>query len=255
MEGHDHSLLPDETPQGYGPAGHAVPGGLALAANGLRFVPAETRFEPTVETDWEFQIANDDTIVTSFDRAHGESSHLIVVRRDLSRFQHRHPSLSNDGTWNVQDLELPDPGVYRAFVDVVVDGHPTTLGYDLFAPGEFDVAPRPTSSRMAHADGYDVRLLVDDVSVDDSVQLEFEFRRDAELVSHLGEYLGARGHLVALREGDLGYLHVHPMETDLEEGRVSFGARFPTPGRYRLFLQARPDDHLVTTHFDVQVNE
>ena len=256
METHDHSRSPPNSPQGYGPSGHAVPGGLSIAANGLRFVPAETRFETAVEADWTFQIVDgNDAVVTAFDRAHGELSHLIVVRRDLSRFQHRHPSLSDDGTWHVQDLELPDPGVYRAFVDVIVDGHPTTLGYDLFAPGTFEVAPRPISSRSSQVDGYDVRLLVEDVSVDESVLLTFEFRRDAALVSHLGEYLGARGHLVALREGDLAYLHVHPMETDLEDGHVSFGAQFPTPGRYRLFLQARPDDHLVTAHFDVQVNE
>ena len=44
-------------------------------------------------------------------------------------------------------------------------------------------------------------------------------------------YLGAGGHLVALREGDLAFLHVHPTEG------LGFMATFPSAGRYRLFLQ------------------
>ncbi len=51
-------------------------------------------------------------------------------------------------------------------------------------------------------------------------------------------YLGARGHLVALREGDGAYLHVHPLDEDASgRGPVRFATSFPTAGRYRLFLQ------------------
>ena len=35
-------------------------------------------------------------------------------------------------------------------------------------------------------------------------------RADGEPVTDLQPYLGAYGHLVALRDGDLAYLHVHP---------------------------------------------
>ena len=45
-------------------------------------------------------------------------------------------------------------------------------------------------------------------------------------------YLGARGHLVVLREGDLAYIHAHA-----EEDELAFDVPFPSEGRYRLYLQ------------------
>ena len=191
--------------------------------------------------------------MVDFDEAHGQRSHLIVVRRDLTRFQHLHPDLASDGTWRVEDFRLPAPGVYRAFVDIVVGGQPTTLGFDLFSRGTDDWEPRPTSSRRATSNGYEFELLTEEVTAGESSRIQFEVRRGGDPVTELGEYLGALGHLVALREGDLAYLHVHPEETAPDSGQVEFGARFPTPGRYRLFLQTRPEGALVTSQFDVDI--
>lgn len=250
-----HEKTRGDAPGGYAPEGHAAPGGLALAANGLRFDPSKTRFDPGATADWTFRIVDDDgRVVTDFDDAHGRRGHLIVVRRDLTRFQHLHPELESDGTWRVENLTFPDPGVYRAFVDVVVDGNPTTIGFDLFASGTGEAEERPNSSRRATADEYEIELLADEVVARERSRLTFEVRRDGEPVPELGRYLGALGHLVALREGDLAYLHVHPEETAPDSGRIEFGARFPTPGRYRLFLQAEPEGNLITTRFDVRVD-
>ncbi|NUC71961.1 hypothetical protein HTZ84_06505 [Haloterrigena sp. SYSU A558-1] len=240
--------------RGHAPGGHAAPGGLSLAANGLRLEPSETRFEPEAPVHWTFRIVDEDgAVVTDFEEAHGRPSHLVVVRRDLTRFQHRHPELQADGTWLVEDLAVPDPGVYRAFVDVVVDGHPTTLGFDLLAPGTATHDERPDASRRATAGNYELELLTDDVAAGERTRLSFAVRRGGEPVSELEPYLGALGHLVALREGDLAYLHVHPEATAPDSGRVEFGARFPTPGRYRLFLQTKPEGALITAQFDVRV--
>ena len=58
--------------------------------------------------------------------------HLIVVRRDLTGFQHVHPALDADGTWRVP-LDLPDrgrlPGVRRLRARPAA--RPLTLGADL----------------------------------------------------------------------------------------------------------------------------
>ena len=56
--------------------------------------------------------------------------------------------------------------------------------------------------------------------------------QDGEPVTDLQPYLGAYGHLVALRDGDLGYLHVHP---DGEPGagtpgpEIAFDTESPAP--------------------------
>jgi hypothetical protein len=90
-------------------------------------------------------------------------------------------------------------------------------------------------------DGYRVRLDAGD-------ELRFEITKDGRPVE-VRHYLGAGGHLVALREGDLAFLHVHP----LDEDAARFAATFPTSGRYRLFLQFKVDGRLQTVAFTHKV--
>ena len=51
----------------------------------------------------------------------------------------------------------------------------------------------------------------------------------------LEPYLGAFGHLVVMRQGDLAYVHVHP-ETQLADGKVKFWLSVPSGGSYRMFF-------------------
>jgi hypothetical protein len=79
-------------------------------------------------------------------------------------------------------------------------------------------------------------------------QLTFSVTRDGKPVE-VQEYLGARGHLVALRQGDLAFLHVHP-----DEDSLKFMATFPTAGAYRLFLQFQVDGRVHTAAFTQEVS-
>ncbi|MFD1512851.1 hypothetical protein [Halomarina rubra] len=247
---HSRSADTNETASG---TTHGAVAGLSLAADGLRFVADRRTFEPGVPVDWTFRILDDrGDPVEAFEESHGRRSHLVVVRRDLVAFQHLHPTLDETGTWHCDGFTLPLGGVYRAFVDVVVDGRASTLGLDLFASGTFDVgAALPPVETDADA-RYEVELQSEQVVAGRSSRLSFAVSRTDGTTPDLRPYLGARGHLVAVRDGDLAYLHVHPTETEVE-GRVEFAVTFPTPGHYRLFLQAKPDDALLTTSFDVEV--
>jgi len=71
-------------------------------------------------------------------------------------------------------------------------------------------------------------------------------------VTDLQRYLGAKGHLVALRQGDLAFLHVHP-DAAAAPNEIPFTAHFPTPGRYRLYLQFKRAGQLSTAEFTVAV--
>ena len=146
--------------------------------------------------------------VTAFDEVHDQQLHLIVVRRDATGFQHVHPERDADGTWQVP-LTVAAGGVYRAFADFTPTGGPaTTLGVDLFAPGDFQPVAH-AASRTSTVDGYTVTLDGDLVAGAAS-PLRLTVTRDGAPVTDLQPYLGAYGHLVALRGGDLAYLHVHP---------------------------------------------
>ena len=69
----------------------------------------------------------------------------------------------------------------------------------------------------------------------------------------LQPYLGANGHLVAIRSGDLAYLHVHPMAEQAKAGSVLFGVEVPSAGRYRMFFDFQVDGVVRTAAFTVDV--
>jgi len=90
--------------------------------------------------------------ITDFDELHERRMHLIVVRRDLTGFQHLHPRMSGDGTWGTS-LTLPTGGVWRAFADFSTGGTAVTLGVDMFAEGAFRPEPLPPPAPTAEANG------------------------------------------------------------------------------------------------------
>jgi hypothetical protein len=229
-------------------AGGMIPG-LAAAGDDHRLVPLTDTVPSSRRVTYGFRIVGNDGPVTQFDVQHTKRMHLIVVRRDFTGFQHLHPRISADGTWTTP-LTIADPGVYRVFADFMVDGEKQTLATDLFVPGDF--RPRALASPSAHVDagdGYTVSLSGRPVAGEESI-LTFVVRHDGDVVRDLPLYLGARGHLVALRDGDLAYLHVHA-----DEDRLAFDAEFPTPGAYRLFLQFRHGGQVRTAAFTVDVPE
>src|SRR3954466_6357495 len=63
-----------------------------------------------------FRIPRDGKAVRDFDVEHTKRMHVIVVRRDLTGFQHLHPTMRADGTWTVA-LTLPPPGTSPASAD------------------------------------------------------------------------------------------------------------------------------------------
>lgn len=223
--------------------------GLAAAVEALRIEPTTDTVPAGAPAPYGFRIVGEGGAVTDFDVSHAKKMHVIVVRRDFTGFQHLHPQMDPDGTWRL-DLELPDPGAYRLYADFVVDDEKQTLATDVFVPGDFRPEPLPGPSRVADAgDGYTVELAGDAVVGEESA-LEFVVHRDGERVDDMPTYLGARGHLVALRDGDLGYLHVHA-----DEERLTFEADFPTVGDYRLFLQFRHGGRVRTAAFTVHAEE
>ncbi|CCH76867.1 conserved exported hypothetical protein [Nostocoides japonicum T1-X7] len=190
--------------------------------------------------------------VTSFDVEHEKRLHLIVVRRDQTGFQHVHPVMDEHGTWR-SAIDLT-PGSWRVFADFTPTGGPAlTLGTDLAVPGT-TTPPAPSApTRTAQVDdGFEVTVTGDLRGGEDST-LRLQVSRDGRPVTDLEPYLGAYGHLVALREGDLAYLHVHPNGAP-GDGRttagpaVNFTAEVPTAGRYHLYLDFKQGGVVRTAH-------
>ena len=92
-----------------------------------------------------------------------------------------------------------------------------------------------------------------DLAAGDAIPLMFSIARAGQPVDTLEPYLGAFGHLVALRQGDLAYTHLHP-STDAAPGSmagpfIEFAASVPSTATYRLFLQFQLEGEVHTAEF------
>ncbi|MGQ0843439.1 MAG: hypothetical protein ACT4QF_04835 [Sporichthyaceae bacterium] len=194
--------------------------------------------------------------VLNYRPTHEKEMHLIVVRRDLTGFQHLHPERDAAGTWSA--AANLTPGIHRIFADFALPAQadPLTLGADVFAPGDFQSADLPKPSTTWAADGYEVSL-GGAPRAGAETDLGFTVRKDGRDVSDLEPYLAAFGHLVSLRTGDLAYLHTHPAQEAVAGQRggpvVQFGTTFPTAGNYRLFLNFSHAGVVRTAEFTVAV--
>lgn len=215
-------------------AGSVVPTGvtgLAVSDGSYTLRPATTDlvagqqvFAFTIET-------SSGTALTAYDPTHERDLHLVVVRRDLTRFQHLHPTRAADGTWSVP-LRLDAAGPYRIYADFAPAGQPArALGVDVTVPGDY--RPQRTlqgEQRVSRGGGYEVTAS-GPLRAGRESTLSFAMLRDGLPVTDLQPYLGAQGHLVVIREGDLAYLHVHP-DTDA----LAFATTVPSTGAYGAFL-------------------
>jgi hypothetical protein len=215
--------------------------GLAVSDHGLTLQLARRTAQPGRRFELAFRIADRrGQTVRDFDVEHTKRMHFIVVRRDMTGFQHLHPTENPDGTWSVP-VTLPDAGSYRVFADFSVDDTPYTLADDLTVDGSVRSHALPAPARSVDVDGLHVSLTEGATKAGAESELAFTATRDGKPVA-IQDYLGAKGHLVALRQGDLAFLHVHP-----DENRLKFMATFPTAGRYRLFLQFKTTDGRLHT--------
>ena len=226
--------------------------GLTSDAGGYALVPAQTSVPRGRTSDFRFGILDaEGRPVRGFAVDGGVRVHLIVVRRDLVGYQHLHPRQLADGTWSVP-LTLRAPGAYRAFADFEIGGVKTVLGHDLFVAGSFTPARLPVPALVSATDGFTVRLAHGALRAGAESPLRFAISRGGRPVPSFDAYVGHRGHLVALHDGDLSYSHVHP-EPTAQVGEIVFHGELPSAGRYRLFLQFKVDGTVHTAPFTLEV--
>lgn len=230
--------------------------GLAISIDGFVLSPidAPTAVDEAGTLSFRIEDAAGDA-VTEYTTAHDRDLHLIIVRSDGSRFQHVHPDLDEStGTWSLP-WEWSEAGTYRVFADFTpagADASGLTLSRTVQVAGEFTpVVAEP--SRIDEVDGFTVSL-DGDLVAGSSSDLAITVSRDGQPVTGLEPYLGAFGHLVALRDGDLAFLHVHaegdePPQGETAGPEIGFVAEAPTAGRYLLYLDFQVDGAVHTAEF------
>uniref|UniRef100_A0AAU3GRM6 DUF748 domain-containing protein n=1 Tax=Streptomyces sp. NBC_01401 TaxID=2903854 RepID=A0AAU3GRM6_9ACTN len=240
--------------------GHTDPpaGGLEIAEGGYTLDLKTPRVEAAQRSELRFAVLDrSGRKVTAYQSEHDKEMHLILASRSLVTYRHLHPTRAADGTWSTS-VELPEAGDYRVFADFRPaddDAPDLTLGADLAVSGPYKAAELPKPAPTATVDGYTVSLN-GTLRTDGPERVTFTVRKGGRPVTDLQPYLGAYGHLVALRVGDLAHLHVHP---DGKPGDgstpsgpdVSFTATAPSSATYRLFLDFKHQGTVRTAAFTV----
>jgi hypothetical protein len=240
----------------------APAGGLQISEGGYTLALETSRVAAGKSTKLRFSIQDENgRKITAYEREHGKELHFIVASRDLTTYRHLHPTRAADGTWSTS-ADLPTAGAYRAFADFQpaakgVEG--VTLGADLAVSGTYAPAAVPPPTATAKVDGYEVTL-DGRLQPGKSDELKLNVSKNGKPVTDLQPYLGAYGHLVALRSGDLAYLHVHPNgepgDGTTEPGpRIAFTATAPSSGTYRLFLDFQHKGTVRTAAFTVEAGK
>ncbi|MBF6350982.1 hypothetical protein IU448_18455 [Nocardia flavorosea] len=252
--GHTPDAHAHHTPDAHAAHTGTTPGGLQITEAGYTLA-LETPIVAAGVVEFRFRILGPDgAVVTDFAPIHERELHLIVARRELTGFQHVHPVRDEHGIWSIR-LDLAEPGAYRVFTDIAPSalGHTLTLGADLAVAGNYAPRPAPVTERTITVDDYHVTV-EGDLVPGAGRTLTFTLHKDGAPVTDLDPYLGAYGHLVVLRAGDLAYIHVHPSGepgdgiTPAGPG-IEFHTVAPGPGTYRLFLDFRHRGTVRTAAF------
>lgn len=255
-DGHDEHEGEAVTDAAETPVDDAITG-VSMSSNGMRLTEVTAPVAPGVEGTLAFSIVDESGHpVTDYVESHEKQLHLIVVRTDGGRFRHVHPTLE-DGVWSLP-WAWDAAGSYRIYADFTdaAGGRPTTLTTTVDVGGA--VTPDRTTGEVRHTTVDGMTVTVEgDLTAGEARSLTLRVERDGEPVTTLEPYLGAFGHLVVLRQGDLAYLHAHPEGDHPEPGQrsgpeVGFSVTAPTAGRYFLYLDFQVDGVVHTAQFALE---
>lgn len=164
--------------------------------------------------------------------------HLIVVRRDLSWFNHIHPIYKGNGVFVVSAM-VPRTGSYKLYADYIPKDRTQEVPQYAFNVGAASPAARALRADKPDAKGWMTQMVVSHpegqpngapgatyqvalmpmpgkLVSGQNVMLHFQVR-DAKgrPIKDLQPYLGTMGHMVVLSSNTNIYLHAHPMSSGM----------------------------------------
>lgn len=201
---------------------------------------------------------------------HEKLFHLFIVSQDLREYQHIHPELKRDGSFEVETV-LPRLGVYKLHADFFPAGGTAQVIHRELSTAGFRALKPSVPSLVADEklvktiEGMTISLELPNNTVS-GVLVPLKYRltdeKTGEPVRDLEPYLGAWGHALMLNADQTEYLHSHPTEmlpadenpASLRGGpEVEFKTMFPAAGNYRIWTQFQRAGRIITVFFTVKV--
>lgn len=223
----------------------------------MQFISTPQKIEAGKEVSLSFTPRNKDnsTQAVPLDVEHEKKIHLILVNEDLSWFDHIHPEYQADGSYKVNE-KFPNGGNYILYADYKPAGGSHQLEkINVSVEGKKAAAVNYTKSRNnAKSGDFAVTLKPDDGKFISNKAIHFDgafiLNGKAFDANDLQNYLGAKGHMVAINLKTKEYMHLHP---EVEGSILHFHTTFEAAGMYRVWLQFMYEEKLHTVDFILEV--
>ena len=181
---------------------------------------------------------------------HKKKMHLIVVSSDFSDYQHVHPDFK-DKLWQVP-LTFKNNTAYQAYVDIQSDEDGAeTLRMLLSVGTPQTVSKVSQKENILSKDGIELKMNAENgfvVGKDNSIT--FTLSKNSKTIAP-EDYLGAKGHVVALGDDPNTFIHGHP--NDHRDNEIHFAFSFEKTGTYTLFAQFQVGGVVRTYPFTITV--
>jgi hypothetical protein len=200
--------------------------------------------------------------------------HLIIVRDDLAYIIHDHPPIPPSGKLS-QAVTFPAPGPYRVLVDVypnIPGGQPN---FQLFrkvdVPGPYHPAKLPAFTADQVVDGYHFDMQGQPhLHAIQAAFLHVDITDRHGRPVHFVPWFGALAHAIFFKEGSLDYFHTHVCAPNAPNcgsvlgatritgratapGKLTLGVLLPVSGTWRLFLQLKLGNRVITAPFTLKI--
>jgi len=241
--------------------------GMTLVAG----IPDEREFPVHITTAPKILRPNEETLLTfrvedpvsekpvrDFEIMHEKLFHLFLISQDLQFFEHVHPAMQPDGSFDL-DVKFPHAGLYRTLSDFYPKGAtPQLIANTLFVPGSgMKVAPAKLMADLApnKTENMEVSLTTDPPEPIAGLKTMMFFRLTPD--DGIEPYIGAMGHMLAASWDLIDLMHTHPfLITDPDGGtvkQIQFNLIFPREGVYRVWVQFQRKGVVNTAVFNVPV--
>jgi hypothetical protein len=202
--------------------------------------------------------------IRHFEYVHERPIHFLIASADLAEFDHIHPELTADDSYEVV-YTFAHGGKYRVWADYSLPGEPPRVeAFDINVSGATHPSQKlVASSVLTQAAGsLSVKLTPSKpLRAGDDIPITLSLTGS---IDTLEPYLGAWAHVIVIGEGYRSFAHAHPIETAAAAhthaalgpppNKIHIVTNFPSAGLYKLWAQFQQAGHVVTVPFVLRVD-
>lgn len=178
---------------------------------------------------------------------HTKDIHLIIVSEDLSYFAHEHPE-KHEKQYK-SSFAFPFAGKFLLYLDIKPQNDsPVVIRKTVEVNGE----KRQVQSYQRNVLSSTAGDVTAELDIKDLSAMKVKITQGSTVVpaTSLGEFLGAKAHVVMINLETKEYLHVLPM---VHQDVLQLHSAFTTKGLYRVWVQFILNERLYTMDYALHI--